>query len=395
MGNGSRNNGFGSASARHEDLNESMARIAIITADISNKADGVTDYSRLLAGELRRQQHQVMLLGLIQKESGWAECAEISFAAKTSALTDWRSRLNQAREVIDEFSPDFASLQYVCFSFGRYGLPLNIGRDLRQVIGARPVQLMSHELWTGITVSTDIKTYFLGTLQQHFYMRFLRQLQPGYINVSNPAYVLLLKRLGINATVLPLFGNIPVTFDQDSHILQLMNNCNSGQSWSFLLFGSIHPEWPPEPLLSMIIETCRKHRKKPVMISVGSQGRGSRVWENMVHKYHHEVQFVKLGMVDSGRISALMNTCDFGVVTSPLSLIGKSGTAAAMLEHDMPVIANRDDACYGVGRVEPTEGWARFIFLDSSFENRLTNELLRQRNPESRLPIIASKMIKE
>jgi hypothetical protein len=88
-----------------------------------------------------------------------------------------------------------------------------------------------------------------------------------------------------------------------------------------------------------------------------------------------------------------MNTCDFGVVTSPLSLIGKSGTAAAMLEHDMPVIANRDDACHVVGRVEPCEGYGRFILVDPSFHIRIESESQRRRIPQSRLPMIAKSLV--
>lgn len=38
-----------------------------------------------------------------------------------------------------------------------------------------------------------------------------------------------------------------------------------------------------------------------------------------------------------------METANFGIATSPWQLLSKSGTVAAMLEHDLPVIANRDD----------------------------------------------------
>jgi len=42
-------------------------------------------------------------------------------------------------------------------------------------------------------------------------------------------------------------------------------------------------------------------------------------------------------------ISAQLRDADFGVAASPWQLIGKSGSAAAMLDHGLPVIVTRDD----------------------------------------------------
>jgi len=361
----------------------------MITADIEITGDGVADYSRLLAAELVRQGHEVLLIGLIQKSGQWMQFLPENSGHQINRELQWNDRVEIVRQEVGRFNPDFISFQYVCFSFGRYGLPLLIGRDIRRIAGTRRVELMSHELWTGISRPADFKTYLLGTLQQWNYRRFLAQLRPDVVHVSNPAYVKLLERIGQKATVLQLFGNIPVSDVKDNWL------ANQQRVISFLIFGSIHPEWSPEPLLPMIIDFAEKLKQKPLIISAGSQGRGAGVWQAMVEKYQNEIAFHALGRMDAERVSALMNAADYGIATSPLSLIGKSGTAAAMLEHDMPVIVTRDEPCYAVGTVEPTEGFSRFIRPDISFETQMQSEIQRPRKPRSRLPDVAKSVVDE
>jgi hypothetical protein len=98
---------------------------------------------------------------------------------------------------------------------------------------------------------------------------------------------------------------------------------------------------------------------------------------------------VKLGPRSLAEISQFLNTVDFGIATSPLGLIGKSGTAAAMLEHDLPVIVNREDERRGRADREPLEGYGRFIRLDDTFEHRLAEG--RRREPAPRLPNVATR----
>lgn len=375
-----------------------MARIAIITAHLNKEYDGVADYSRLLADELVRQGHQVLLIGIMQQESAWIRTVHDNSAANghsiadSPAISDYQNRLDHARNIIRKFDPDLVSFQYVSFSFGRYGLPRTIGHDVRNISGNRRLQLMSHELWTGISESGDIKTRILRLLQKRNYRRFLQQLRPAVVHVSNPAYVALLRRIGCSATVLPLFGNIPVTQLQSGE-LQSFCDSLSNPAWKFLIFGSIHPEWNPGPVLSRIIGLCDKSNVRPVFISVGSQGRGGHIWREIMHNYTAQAAFMEIGRASDDCISGLMNSSDFGLVTTPLSLIGKSGTAAAMLEHDMPIIVNREDPCVQIGHVEPAEGYGRFIRLNDDFEIKMQSELHRPRNPQSRIAAVAQMMI--
>jgi hypothetical protein len=52
-------------------------------------------------------------------------------------------------------------------------------------------------------------------------------------------------------------------------------------------------------------------------------------------------------------VSAFLQGVDLGIATTPWEIIGKSATAAAMVDHGLPVIVSRDDVRFRVPS-EPT-----------------------------------------
>ena len=60
-------------------------------------------------------------------------------------------------------------------------------------------------------------------------------------------------------------------------------------------------------------------------------------------RYQAEIDFRRLGEQSLENISQFLGSVHFGVATTPLSLIGKSSCTAAMLDHGLPVIVNRND----------------------------------------------------
>jgi len=52
---------------------------------------------------------------------------------------------------------------------------------------------------------------------------------------------------------------------------------------------------------------------------------------------------VVAGEWSAAEISKLLQTLDLGLATTPLEVIQKSGSAAAMLEHGLPLLVIRDD----------------------------------------------------
>ena len=50
------------------------------------------------------------------------------------------------------------------------------------------------------------------------------------------------------------------------------------------------------------------------------------------------------GELATADISHLLGAADLGIASHPWALIGKSGAAAAMIEHGLPVLVPRDDS---------------------------------------------------
>jgi len=329
-------------------------KIVFLTSSLEPSHDGVGDYTRLLAAECQRQGHQVRLIALndpqIEKASvptSWeGECphepggnswrgrspSRDQNLLRLSFNQPWSDRVRMARDFIEEFSPDFVSLQFVCYGFHPQGIDWQLPSLLKAIVAQRPVHLMFHELWIGAEKNACLKQRFIGMLQRQIILKILHQLEVRVIHTNNPAYIALLHTHGIKATQLPLFGNIPI------HEAQRQPH----EGWNFGLFGTLHPIWPPEPLFSHLRETGKK-----IKIShIGRLGSGQRLWREIKRDYHGVFEFQTLGEQSPETIAGFFSTLDFGIATSPWELIGKSGTVAALLEQGLPVIVNRDEIHY-------------------------------------------------
>src|ERR1700679_2438430 len=104
-------------------------RIAFICSSLEPGRDGVGDYTRRLAGELIRQKHPSVIIGLndtkiseIMSGSQEMEGTPIPVLRLPSMLP-WKERETIARKWLNDFDPDWVSLQYVCFGFHIKGLP--------------------------------------------------------------------------------------------------------------------------------------------------------------------------------------------------------------------------------------------------------------------------------
>ncbi len=370
-----------------------MARIVIVTSRIAAGTDGVGDYTRALAGELSRIGHECLAIGLNQAApSPWVEAFPPTSLPAIANVETVSGRMEAARDIVRRFDPDVISFQYVSYAFARRGLTWNVGRLFREIAGDRRVELNSHELWSGFDVAASLHDRVQGHAQYRLYRRFLGQLRPDVIHVSNPTYVEMFRQIGRRAILSPLFGNVPVTDSGPPPGIEGFED-SAEPVWRMLFFGSIHAEWPPEPLMTRLIAAAGRAGRKLVVISAGRIGPGVPVWERMITAHGETCRFVRLGERPAEAISGLINGSDFGVSTSPLCLIGKSGTVAAMLEHGLPVIVNRDHPLRGIPPLEPSEGIDRYVQLDDRFESRLTEALARPRTRLSRLPGVARQFL--
>jgi len=332
-------------------------RILFLCSCLEPARDGVGDYTQSLADECTRQGHSCALIALNDRfvteptESIATGKEKIPLLRLPSKLT-WPQRIAQAVAFRSRFQPDWISLQFVPYGFNDKGIVLNLSRAFHTLTSGRPLHLMLHELWIGQTPDAPLKQRLIGLLQRLGLKYLIRRLQPQLVTTSNPAYRFFLKNTGIRSTLLPLFCNIPVTLIHSKPELPVelvetgltRDQPNREQWWVGIFFGALHPEWKPEPFLSILKQAARRANKRICLFLAGRPGApGEILWENLKHTYPSEIAFIKSGEQPAARISILLQSADFGIAASPWQLVGKSSTLATMLDHGLPVIVTRDD----------------------------------------------------
>ena len=380
-------------------------RIAFICASLEPGRDGVGDYTRRLAAECIRQGHECRLLALNDSGEGdevEQECEGVRVGClRCPRSLPWEERMARAREEFSAFDPDCISLQFVPYGFHPKGIPWFLAGKLKALIEGKPLQIMFHELWIGFGAAAPLKERIVGALQRHCIFRLLRVLKPRVVHTSNATYVGLLKRGGVAALELPLFGNIPVHDIGPAPALPApllaagIPADPEGRSgwWMVLFFGTLHHEWQPQPLAGILLRAAKLAGKRLCMVSAGRLGAsGETLWDKMSRESGAEIVCVKCGEQSGEEISTLLQIADFGIAVTPWELMGKSGSAAAMLDHGLPILIARAGAdagvlAEGVPLVDPL-----FHRCDEALEAKLIAGL-KKREPNPRVHEICAGFI--
>jgi glycosyltransferase involved in cell wall biosynthesis len=364
-------------------------KILFINSSLEPGKDGVGDYTLRLASALEGRGEDVFCVSLVDRFIPEGE----ELADQTSLFVErhlvpmkrlseklsWMERMSILQNLLDEFQPDWISLQYVPYGFNRRGLPFKLAGHLGALRGNFRWHIMFHELWIGEEAEYTPIQKVIGWLQKRI-VRKLASVTQAILHTSNPTYRLRLELAGCPAEILPLFSNIsiaPPLFSRRDLLEEAgldpdLHQEGFGQ-WIFVLFGAIHPEWDAETLIGKIDHTRKQaDGPPPLFILLGRNGR-----EELRHRVYEACSDKGWKLLEKGElspvlISAYLQCADFGIATSPLSLIGKSGSVAAMLEHGLPVVVSRLEKAGNAG-----EGNMMLIPLDASFEKNL---LMAQKN---------------
>jgi hypothetical protein len=354
-------------------------KILFLTGSLEAGKDGVGDYTRLLAAESVRQGHEALLLSL---NDPWvADASKQAGEMRLGARMSWPDRIKAARAFLRENDPRIVSLQFVPYSFHPAGLNFALPQILRAIIGQKSVQIMFHEIWIGSHSGASVQAKLLGFYQRKIIQAMVKKLACRIIHTNNAVYVQLLARQGISATQLSLFGSIPVVPRDNLP-------CRGDDILRLGIFGSIHPEWSPDEMLAWL----GKLRKRIQLSHVGRIGPGESIWSQLAERHGIEIELRRLGERSPEEISQFFSSLAFGVATTPLSLIGKSASVAAMLDHGLPVIVNRNDVHFsGIQDTGPSS--ELLIPVDERFLERLTT--VRRQPPKARLTEVASQFLND
>lgn len=307
--------------------------VVFICGSLELGKDGVGDYTRRLAGELRRRGHQSYLIAFNDKHISRSDETTQESEGMTipvlriSYLESALKRFFLAHKKILEYDPHWISLQFVPYSFHRKGLPWNLGNQLARLGKGRKWHIMFHELWVGMDKEAPLKHKILGRLQKHIIQKNLSLLAPTVINTQSSIYQMQLRKIGFNAKLLPLFGNIPVSSSEAVK--------GNYQTLKFLVFGMIQPDAPFASFAKEVCDYSRNLRKKVKFVFVGRNGKELDKWVKICKRNDFKVQV--FGEQSTEEISRLILQSQWGITSTPYLQSEKSGTVAAMREHNLPI----------------------------------------------------------
>lgn len=363
--------------------------------------DGVGDYTRLLATAFTEKGHNCYLVAL---NDPYVESVETTATGQLSSLrcshllhsTEQQDRFNQ---IIAEWQPDILSLQFVPYSFHPRGLINDLVKFVSRIPTTCKWHIMFHEIWIGCANKAPLKERIIGCLQRRQIKKLLHVTRPLCIHSHTPAYRYLIDQLGLTSHPLELFGNIPRQpqcarqWLFDALAQQGVPNIQKARKHWFLfgIFGTLHPQWPPEPLLYYLEAAAQKAHKRAVLISFGHNASGQDIWQSLSQEQRGCLQLVRLGPMASDKVSQLMNSLDFGIATSPWSLIHKSGSVRAMLEHGLPVLMNRDDITFRGFEHKQAPLPHGVYWVDETLPDTITT--IGRFEPQSHLSAIAQQML--
>ena len=321
-------------------------KITFICGSLEIGRDGVGDYVRRIG------------LELLQMKIGVTAIALNDYYVTSEVVTDYESdrtqnilvlripatwpsnrRFARAKQWIEVHDPEWISLQFVPFSFHFKGLSHSLGRELAKVGKGKRWHLMVHELWTGMNYGASVKHVLLGRLQRYLFKLLVKNIKPQVIHTQCQLYKIRIESLGFKVDHLPLFSNIINTNS-------IYENSSSSSSYFFdaarngislVVFGSIHPGAPVEQLAHDASLYSQEHNCPVSLIMIGRCGNEQNHWAATWIKAGLPTQI--LGEQPSEVISHLLNNASLGITTTPVALIGKSGTVAAMHEHGLSVLS--------------------------------------------------------
>jgi hypothetical protein len=311
--------------------------ILFICGSLEPGQDGVGDYTRRLACELKRQGNNTSIISLfdhkVQKtadEIQLSDGIEISvLRIPTSSSTDIRRC--EAKKWIEHFNPCFTSLQFVIFSFHKKGLPSGLGSFLKSIGSGLRWHLMLHELWVGMPMDASKSHVLWGWLQRKIIFKLIRKLSPEIIHTQSKLYTAQLEMHGFKPSYLPLFSNIPYGGNPSLKLVQ-----KGTDHISLIIFGTIHPNAQVEQLIEEV-QLYSKNEGKPIsMTLIGRCGQEEDSWLNKWQSNNLTIH--RLGDQSAQTVSDSLRKASIGICTAALAMVDKSGTVAAMRDHGLPII---------------------------------------------------------
>lgn len=294
--------------------------------------DGVGDYTRRLCGNLSSKGHKTIIVALCNNHSKlfFNERQEIEgneiLVYHIPVYSSVKQRFIWCQSILNEFQPDWISLQFVPYSFNPKGLPFWLPSFLKKLRGDYKWHIMFHELWIGMDTESSLKHKCIGRVQQLIVKKIVTNTNPTIIATQIKLYQFFLNCHKIKAELLPICGNIPVKTEKKETLLFTQ----------FVLFGTIHRGAPFSDFVEDLFKNSKSFNKPLKFVFVGKNGIELDNYLKVLEDYH--ICYDVLGIQSEKAISQVLINSDFGLSTTPYFQTEKSGVYAAYKEHKLSTI---------------------------------------------------------
>ncbi|WP_372753007.1 hypothetical protein [Mariniflexile sp.] len=313
-------------------------KILFICGSLEPGKDGVGDYTRRLGCALIRQGASVAALALNDYYSNEAQEAEQDADGVTipvlriPSLWAKAKQTAYAKQWVSQFNPEWISLQFVPYSFHYKGLPFGLAAQLKALATPQVKwHIMFHELWLGLREQDSLKFRCIGTIQKLLVKSLMTSISFQSIHTHTRFYLNELDKLNLNPIYLPIFSNIPYVK------MERTEEVGITKTQKFVMFGTIHPKAPITEFADEIVKYYNNETGMDCsLVLVGKSGNEKEQWVQEFKK--RKINVSVLGELSSQEVSFVLQEATFGITTNPVFVLEKSGTVAAMREHNLPIL---------------------------------------------------------
>jgi glycosyltransferase involved in cell wall biosynthesis len=262
---------------------------------------------------------------------------------------------------------DLISLQFAPYSFSENGISGSNLKLLGQELKHRQVHVIFHEIWIGEYKGSGVVQKLKGWRQKKEIVGFIRDINPDQIYATNAASLYRLRKSGIPASYLYLFGNIP-------YVKNSLDISRDSKRLALVFFGTLYENFPFEQVIERLKGIAEQAGRKLKICVMGRQREKAGIQKLRKLTTRTGTDFEELGQISEEKASHYLQNADFGVSTTPFDALGKSGTAAAMLEHGLHVITFDDKDTPDIGKYVNGPIVDQVILLN---DNKIEEKVLR------------------
>ncbi len=311
-----------------------MKKILFFCGSLVPGRDGVGDHDRRLAAELMNSGHEIRIVAThdrevdkIVREKQQDKGQEVE-VVRIPFSTSSGNRLVELQAQLDDFTPDWLSIQYVPYSFNKRGIPFRFLNSLEKLKGRHHLHFMFHELWLSPDDTNSLKDKIVAMLQRRAVGQIGRRLRPVVVHTHLPAYANRLKKLNLEAYPLPLFSSV----DRTASVAPKTDTPFHAIFFSKLIF--------PPSVVSFLKHL--KEDKDDLIVSLlgGRKEKAIKAAEGL-RKAIPNLTVDPVGFLSEEELSERLTAADLAISPVPLHLLGKSSTVAAFFSHQLPIAAPR------------------------------------------------------